>query len=60
MIAKQNHCPATDLVNFVINQQINSSVILALRLAEQASLGVHDGILLTAPRTERKEVITNC
>ena len=59
-IAKQNHCPATDLVNFVIKQQINSSVILALNLAEQASLGVHDGILLTAPRTKRKEVITNC
>ena len=44
----------------MIKQQINSSVILALSLAEQASLGVHDGILLTAPRTERKEVITYC
>ena len=44
----------------MIKQQINSSVILALSLAEQASLGVHGGILLTAPRTERKEVITNC
>ena len=44
----------------MIKQQINSSVILALSLAEQASLGVHSGILLTAPRTQRKEVIINC